>query len=49
MASGYQFDYFNVSFPQEYVALVEINRPAKMNAFMEQYVHGHSFVLDNST
>ncbi|KAL5354977.1 ClpP/crotonase-like domain-containing protein [Aspergillus floccosus] len=35
MASTYSFKYFNVSFPQEYVAHVEINRADKMNAFFE--------------
>jgi len=33
--SDYTFDYFNVSFPHEYVAVVEINRPQKLNAFIE--------------
>ncbi|KAF2276768.1 ClpP/crotonase [Westerdykella ornata] len=32
----YRFDYFNVTFPAEYVAHVEINRPDKLNAFFEQ-------------
>jgi delta(3,5)-delta(2,4)-dienoyl-CoA isomerase len=31
----YKFDFFNVTFPAEYVAHVEINRPEKMNAFKE--------------
>jgi Delta3,5-Delta2,4-dienoyl-CoA isomerase len=35
-ASDYNFEFFNVSFPFEYVAHVEINRPQKMNAFVEQ-------------
>ncbi|KAE9978433.1 hypothetical protein BLS_000650 [Venturia inaequalis] len=35
-ASDYNFEYFNVSFPSEYVAHVEINRPEKLNAFIEQ-------------
>ncbi|KAF2874421.1 delta-delta-dienoyl-CoA isomeras-like protein [Massariosphaeria phaeospora] len=34
-ASAYAYDYFNVSFPAEYVAHVEINRPEKLNAFIE--------------
>jgi enoyl-CoA hydratase/carnithine racemase len=38
MAEQYQYDYFNVTFPAEHVAHVEINRPEKMNAFIEQYV-----------
>ncbi|OCK77011.1 ClpP/crotonase [Lepidopterella palustris CBS 459.81] len=35
MAHQYEYEYFNVSFPQEYVAHVEINRPEKLNAFIE--------------
>lgn len=31
----YKYDYFNVTSPREYVAQVEINRPEKMNAFIE--------------
>lgn len=34
--SGYDFEYFNVTFPSQYVAQVEINRPQKLNAFIEQ-------------
>jgi Delta3,5-Delta2,4-dienoyl-CoA isomerase len=30
------FEYFNVTFPAEYVAEVEIDRPKKLNAFTEQ-------------
>lgn len=33
-ASKYQHEYFNVTFPSEYVAHVEINRPKKLNAFI---------------
>ncbi|KAF2689857.1 ClpP/crotonase [Lentithecium fluviatile CBS 122367] len=36
MAEEYKYDYFNISFPAKYVAHVEINRPEKMNAFVEQ-------------
>ncbi|KAL5113663.1 hypothetical protein ACEQ8H_008450 [Pleosporales sp. CAS-2024a] len=32
-AADYQYDFFNVTFPAEYVAHVEINRPEKLNAF----------------
>jgi len=32
---SYQKEFFNVTFPVEYVAHVEINRPEKMNAFKE--------------
>ncbi|EKG14449.1 NmrA-like protein [Macrophomina phaseolina MS6] len=31
----YHYEYFNVTFPAEYVAHVEINRPEKLNAFIE--------------
>ena len=36
--SSSEFDHFNVSFPSEYVAQVEINRPEKLNSFIEAYV-----------
>lgn len=35
MAETYNYEFFNVSFPAEYVAHVEINRPEKLNAFKE--------------
>ena len=35
---AYTYDYFNVTFPKQYVAQVEINRPQKLNAFIEVYV-----------
>jgi hypothetical protein len=35
---SYSHDYFNVSFPKPYVAHVEINRPDKLNAFIETCV-----------
>jgi delta(3,5)-delta(2,4)-dienoyl-CoA isomerase len=35
---SYSHDYFTVSFPKQYVAHVEINRPDKLNAFIEVYV-----------
>jgi hypothetical protein len=38
MAESYSAKHFNVTFPQEYVAQVEINRPAQLNAFFEAYV-----------
>ncbi|KAK3678939.1 hypothetical protein LTR78_001392 [Recurvomyces mirabilis] len=43
--SDYSYEYFNVTFPSEYVAQVEINRPKKLNAFIEQmWVNlGHIF------
>ncbi|KAF2737031.1 ClpP/crotonase [Polyplosphaeria fusca] len=34
-ADDFQYEFFNVTFPAEYVAHVEINRPEKMNAFKE--------------
>ncbi|KAF2193725.1 ClpP/crotonase [Zopfia rhizophila CBS 207.26] len=36
MANEYKYEFFNVMFPVEYVAHVEINRPEKLNAFVEQ-------------
>lgn len=38
MASNYSPKHFNITFPQEYVAHVEINRPNQLNAFFEAYV-----------
>jgi delta(3,5)-delta(2,4)-dienoyl-CoA isomerase len=35
MAEAYKYEFFKVSFPAEYVAHVEINRPEKLNAFKE--------------
>lgn len=35
MAETYNYEFFNVSFPAENVAHVEINRPEKLNAFKE--------------
>ncbi|KAL4915827.1 ClpP/crotonase-like domain-containing protein [Aspergillus aurantiobrunneus] len=35
MASNYSHKHFNITFPQEYVAHVEINRPNQLNAFFE--------------
>jgi Delta3,5-Delta2,4-dienoyl-CoA isomerase len=35
MATGDWCKFFNVAFPQEYVAHVEINRPEKLNAFLQ--------------
>ncbi|KAK3067243.1 hypothetical protein LTR53_015995, partial [Teratosphaeriaceae sp. CCFEE 6253] len=32
----YSYEYFNITFPSQYVAEVEINRPKKLNAFIEQ-------------
>lgn len=29
------YKYFNVTFPEQYVAHVEINRPEKLNSFHE--------------
>ncbi|KAF2830377.1 ClpP/crotonase [Ophiobolus disseminans] len=33
--ADYNYEFYNVTFPAEYVAHVEINRPEKMNAFKE--------------
>lgn len=46
MADAYNLEFFNVTFPAEYVAHVEINRPEKMNAFKEVYVP--AFILQPS-
>ncbi|KAF2801018.1 ClpP/crotonase [Melanomma pulvis-pyrius CBS 109.77] len=35
MATDYNYEFFNVTFPVEWVAHVEINRPEKLNAFKE--------------
>jgi hypothetical protein len=35
---SYSHEYFSVSFPKQYVAHVEINRPEKLNAFIETCV-----------
>ncbi|KAK5117026.1 hypothetical protein LTR62_006747 [Meristemomyces frigidus] len=35
-SSNYSYEYFNVTFPSEYVAQVEIDRPKKLNAFIDQ-------------
>ncbi|KAL2825028.1 ClpP/crotonase-like domain-containing protein [Aspergillus cavernicola] len=35
MAEKYSYEHFNIAFPQEYVAHVEINRPTQLNAFFE--------------
>ncbi|KAF2130320.1 delta-delta-dienoyl-CoA isomeras-like protein [Dothidotthia symphoricarpi CBS 119687] len=32
----YNYNFYNVTFPAEYVAHVEINRPEKLNAFVEE-------------
>jgi Delta3,5-Delta2,4-dienoyl-CoA isomerase len=39
MADDYSYEYFNITFPAEYVAQVEINRPEKLNAFIEKWVY----------
>ena len=46
----YNYKYWSVQFPREHVAHVEINRPDKLNAFIQQYApsnaldqqHGHT-------
>lgn len=35
-AQDYKYNFFNVTFPAEYVCHVEINRPEKLNAFKEE-------------
>ncbi|KAF1844994.1 delta-delta-dienoyl-CoA isomeras-like protein [Cucurbitaria berberidis CBS 394.84] len=44
-AAAYQKEFFNVSFPAEYVAHVEINRPEKLNAFKEVMWHNLSAIF----
>lgn len=39
MPQDYTFENFTVTFPAEYVAQVEINRPKKLNAFTEPMFH----------
>lgn len=34
-STSYEYEMYNVTFPSEFVAHVEINRPEKMNAFKE--------------
>lgn len=46
MASTYNYEYFNVTFPGEYVAQVEINRPEKMNAFNDTYVRAFFLTIN---
>jgi hypothetical protein len=36
MAATYSYNHFNITFPQEHIVHVEINRPEKMNAFFEE-------------
>ncbi|KAL5317812.1 hypothetical protein ACEPPN_014912 [Leptodophora sp. 'Broadleaf-Isolate-01'] len=36
MGAPYLYEYFNVTFPQEYVVHVEINREKKLNAFFDR-------------
>lgn len=38
--------YFNLTYPLPYVAHVEINRPEKLNAFIEPYVTYSSLISD---
>ncbi|KAF2003650.1 ClpP/crotonase [Amniculicola lignicola CBS 123094] len=43
--NDYKYEFFNVTFPAEYVAHVEINRPEKMNAFHEIMWHNLSKIF----
>ncbi|KAF1354786.1 enoyl-CoA hydratase/isomerase family protein [Delphinella strobiligena] len=45
-ANEYKYDYFNITFPKEYVALVEINRPEKLNAFVEEMWLNMKIIFD---
>ncbi|KAK5164904.1 uncharacterized protein LTR77_009568 [Saxophila tyrrhenica] len=40
------FEYFNVTFPSEYVAQVEVDRPKKLNAFTEAMFHSIGSIFD---
>jgi delta(3,5)-delta(2,4)-dienoyl-CoA isomerase len=40
------FEYFNITFPSEYVAQVEIDRPKKLNAFTEPMFHSIGAIFD---
>lgn len=40
------FEFFNVSFPSEYVALVEVDRPKKLNAFTPGMFHSIGAIFD---
>lgn len=42
--TSYDFKYFKITFPREYVAHVEINRADKMNAFFEAFVASPSYL-----
>ncbi|KAF2404045.1 enoyl-CoA hydratase/isomerase [Trichodelitschia bisporula] len=41
----FDYKYFNVTFPAEHVAVVEINRPEKLNAFVEEMWHNLSKII----
>ncbi|KAL1594410.1 hypothetical protein SLS60_010170 [Paraconiothyrium brasiliense] len=45
MAGEYEYEYFNVTFPVEYVAHIEISRPEKLNAFIEKMWLNLSFIV----
>ncbi len=40
------FEYFNVTFPAEFVAQVEVDRPKKLNAFTPQMFHSIGAIFD---
>ena len=42
----YSYEYFNVTFPAEYVAQVEVNRPQKLNAWIEVMWVGFSQLIN---
>ena len=46
MPKDYTFENFNVTFPAEYVAQVEIDRPKKLNAFTEQMFHSMGAIFN---
>jgi len=52
MASeDWNYEYWNVTFPHAHVAQLEVNRPQKLNAFIEMYDDFHlniSYSVDSS-
>ena len=46
MPQNFSKEYFNVTFPAEYVAQVEIDRPKKLNAFTEKMFYDLGAIFD---
>jgi delta(3,5)-delta(2,4)-dienoyl-CoA isomerase len=47
VSGKYSAKYFNVTFPRDYVAHVEINRAEKLNAFYQAYVGPYTIHLSS--